>query len=103
MPASMTYDYLKPFSSHWLVEPAWSTIAQRYFVDGGEAERFDKLVALREWDVEALCRLRVCGAPNRAELKPLDWRVHRIFTSSGSSPKNSCAIRLSPASSASTR
>ncbi|MCG8589208.1 MAG: hypothetical protein MJE66_07950 [Proteobacteria bacterium] len=67
IPASWSARTLYPVASHPLMEPAWSTPAQRYEIHGFAVTRIQKLRALVESDPAALEALRVCVAePGRA-------------------------------------
>lgn len=60
IPASFSYPYLRPWGSHPLLDPLWSTERQTILHDGNEARRVDKIVRFLADDPVALRHLRVC-------------------------------------------
>jgi hypothetical protein len=60
--ASGTYDYLRPWGSHPLLDPLWGTESLRFAHDGCEARRTDKIQYIARADVPSvLDNLRVCA------------------------------------------
>ncbi len=60
IPASWTLAVTRPVASHPSMEPAWSTPAMGYEIDGLEAARPEKLAAIFEEEPEAVRDLCVC-------------------------------------------
>lgn len=64
--SSLPYDQLRPWGSHPLLDPRWSTTARQFHHDGCEASRADKCKVVGGCDA-ALRALRVCWKnPNSA-------------------------------------
>jgi hypothetical protein len=63
IPSSWAYANLRPYGSHPLLDPLWSTESLEIVHDGCEARRFEKVAAIADSDL-ALASLRVCFAPD---------------------------------------
>lgn len=59
IPATHTYDIIKPWGSHPLLDPLWGSEALSLIYDGGEADRLQKCEFIARNDI-ALQNLRVC-------------------------------------------
>ena len=66
--ATHTYPHLRPWGSHPLLDPLWSTEAVEIVHDGCEATRVDKAALISTNDV-ALKYLRVCYQNRKDELR----------------------------------
>lgn len=66
--ANVSYEELYPYGSHPLLDPMWSTAAQKVIHDGCEAGRIDKVAFLKKANPEAIKRLRVCWYPGPREV-----------------------------------
>ena len=60
VPSSLPYDLCKPYGSHPLLEPNWSTDTMTFAIDGAEAGQIDKIRRVNELYPAALGQLRVC-------------------------------------------
>jgi len=68
VPTTWPWEFLEQRGSHPLLEPNWSTSAARFALDGGEADRIDKVRWLFEHAPDALRRVRVCFLTEHGEL-----------------------------------
>ncbi|MHC4845337.1 MAG: hypothetical protein ACYTCU_04155 [Planctomycetota bacterium] len=68
VPTTWPWEFLEQRGSHPLLEPQWSTTAARFALDGGEADRIDKVRWLFEHAPDALRRLRVCFLTEHGEV-----------------------------------
>jgi len=68
VPTTWPWEFLEQRGSHPLLEPNWSTDAVRLALDGGEADRIDKVRWLFEHAPDALRRVRVCFLTEHGEL-----------------------------------
>lgn len=65
--SALPYEKTKPLGTHPLLDPKWSTSAQRVLHDGCEAGRIEKLAWLKREAPETLNTLRVCHhAPDKS-------------------------------------
>jgi hypothetical protein len=66
IPSSYSYSTLTPWGSHAVVDPLWSTASLRFYHDGAQCTRIEKLRLLAESPV-AMRHLRVCWKHGTAE------------------------------------
>jgi hypothetical protein len=82
VPSSLPWEWLMPHGTHPLIEPAWSTAAAAFDLDGLETDRIGKVRWLCENAPDAVGKLRVCYGTEHGELncgrcpKCLLTRIH---------------------------
>jgi len=82
VPSSLPWEWLMPHGTHPLIEPAWSTGAAAFDLDGLESDRIGKVRWLCEHAPDAVGKLRVCYRTEHGELncgrcpKCLLTRIH---------------------------
>ena len=68
IPSSLPDNLGRPYASHTLMEPNWSTDTMSFAIDGGDLGRIGKIEQLSQAYPEAIRRLRVCVKKTDDEL-----------------------------------